>query len=69
MLENCGIDQATWLAFLDTFQKSSAADPWLNAINLASFATMFIPHGFGTLVDYAIQEATKIAIELQARKR
>lgn len=69
LLENCGIDQATWLAFLDTFQKSTAANPWLNAINMASFATMFIPHGFGTLADFAIQQATSIAIELQGRER
>jgi len=69
VLENCGIDQATWLAFLDTFQKSSAANPWLNAINMASIATMFIPHGFGMLVSYAIQQATNVAIEFQARER
>ena len=69
MLEECGIDQATWLTFLDTFQKSTAANPWLNAINMASFATMFIPHGFGTLVDFAIQQVTSIAIELQGRER
>lgn len=69
MLENCGIDQATWLGFLDTFQKSSAANPWLNAINLASIGTMFIPHFAGVIVGYAIQQATNIAIELQARER
>ncbi|KAL6716600.1 hypothetical protein ACLMJK_006167 [Lecanora helva] len=69
ILENCGIDQATWLAFLDSFQKSSAANPWIEAINFASFATMFIPHGIGNAVDFVIQQATKIAMELQARER
>ena len=69
VLENCGIDQATWLAFLDAFQKSSAANPWLNAINMASFATIAMPHVVGIIVGYAIQHATKIAIELQARER
>ena len=69
VLENCGIDQATWLAFLDTFQKSSAANPWLNAINLASIGTMFMPHAIGLVVGYAISQATNIAIELQARQR
>lgn len=69
VLENCGIDQATWLAFLDTFQKSSAANPWLNAINLAAIGTMFMPHVIGLVVGYAIRQATDIAIELQARQR
>lgn len=69
VLENCGIDQATWLAFLDTFQKSSAANPWLNAINLAAIGTMFMPHVIGLVVGYAIGQATDIAIELQARQR
>lgn len=69
VLENCGIDQATWLAFLDTLQKSSAADPWLNAINLASIGTMFLPHIVGFVVGYAIQQMTNMTIELQARHK
>ena len=70
MLENCGIDQAPWLDFLDTFQKSSAANPWLNAINMAAIATIWIPsHGVGIAVGYAIQQITNIAIELQGRER
>ncbi|KAH0361724.1 hypothetical protein KCU84_g6775, partial [Aureobasidium melanogenum] len=63
------IDQPTWLDFLDTLQKSSAADPWLSAINFASIGTMFMPHVIGFAVSYAIQQATNIAIELQARFR
>ena len=69
LLDNCGIDQATWLAFLDTFQKSSAANPWLNAINLASIGTMFMPHIISIVAGFAIQQATNAAIELQARGR
>ena len=44
VLERCGIDQPTWLSFLNTFQKSSAANPWLNAINMAQFAGLALPH-------------------------
>ena len=69
VLENCGIDQATWLAFLDTFQKSSAANPWLNAINLASIGTFFMPSIIGLVVGQIINQATNVAIELQARQR
>ena len=69
VLQGAGIDQSTWLDFLDTLQKSSAADPWLNAINFASIGTMFMPHVIGFAVSYAIQQATNIAIEMQARFR
>ncbi|THV76240.1 hypothetical protein D6D28_01258 [Aureobasidium pullulans] len=54
MLQDVSIDQTTWLDFLDTLQKSSAADPWLNAINMASIGTMFMPHVIGIAVSYAI---------------
>ncbi|KAG9663401.1 hypothetical protein KCU64_g1340, partial [Aureobasidium melanogenum] len=69
VLQDVDIDQSTWLDFLDTLQKSSAADPWLNAINFASIGTMFMPHVIGFAVSYAIQQATNIAIEMQARFR
>lgn len=69
VLQSAGIDQPTWLEFLDTLQKSSAADPWLNAINLASIGTMFMPHVIGFAVSYAIQQTTNMAIEMQARFR
>lgn len=70
VLENCGIDQATWMEFLEVFQKSGTANPWLNAINLAQFATMAIPSfGIGLAVGYAIQQATKAAIELDGRAK
>ena len=69
VLENCGIDQTTWLSFLDTFQKSSAANPWLNAINMAQFATFALPTPIGLAVGYAIAQITNAAIELQSRER
>jgi hypothetical protein len=69
VLQDAGINQPIWLDFLDTLQKSSAADPWLNAINFASIGTMFMPHVIGFAVSYAIQQATNIAIEMQARFR
>jgi hypothetical protein len=70
LLQDCGIDQPTWLSFLDTFQKSSAANPWLNAINLAAIATNWIPiHPVAFVAGYAINKAVSIAIELQSRER
>jgi hypothetical protein len=69
VLENCGIDQATWLEFLDSFQRNSAASPWINAINMAQFATFALPFGIGLAVGYAIQQGVKVATEVHARER
>lgn len=69
VLENVSIDEATWLAFLETFQLASEASPWLAAINLASFATMAMPHVAGILVSLAIQQGVKVAQNFQSRKR
>ncbi|KAI4195114.1 MAG: hypothetical protein LQ350_007392 [Teloschistes chrysophthalmus] len=70
VLENCGIDQTTWLAFLDTFQKSCAANPWLECMNFAAFASLAIPvPGVSFAVEAVIREATKLTMELQSRQR
>lgn len=68
-LEKCGIDQAMFLEFLETFQKSSEASPWLQAINLASIGTMFLPTVTGFLVGIAIQASVQIAMGVQSRSR
>jgi len=57
------------MSFLDTFDKSSAASPWLNAINLAGIATIFMQPGFGMLVSIAISKSVKLAMEIQGRQR
>lgn len=69
VLENVSIDEATWMVFLETFQLASEASPWLAAINLASFATMAMPHVAGILVSLAIQQAVTVAQNIQSRKR
>ncbi|KAL9576504.1 MAG: hypothetical protein Q9212_007044 [Teloschistes hypoglaucus] len=70
VLENCGIDQTTWLAFLDAFQKSSAANPWLECMNFAAFASLAIPvPGVSFAVEAVVREATKLTMELQSRQR
>lgn len=69
ILENRGIDQTMFLDFLETFNEASQASQWLNAINLATIGTMFLPHGISAAVSIAIQVTTKIAIEMQSRSR
>lgn len=68
-LANMGIDQATWLDFIETFNEASLANPWINALNLASLATNALPSAIGFAVSLAIMVATSIAIETQSRYR
>jgi hypothetical protein len=68
-LAHCGIDQATFLDFLETFNQASLASPWLSAINLAALGTSFLPHGIAIAVSIAIQTAVGVAIEIQSRSR
>lgn len=69
VLEDCGIDQPTFLEFLETFNRASLASPWLQAINLAAIGTMFLPHGVAIAVSIAVKMATRVAIEAQNRVR
>lgn len=68
-LGDCGIDQDMFLDFLDTAEKSCQATPWLNAINLASIGTMWLPTVTGIAVSIAIQLATDVAIAADGRRK
>ena len=68
-LNDFGIDQAMFLEFLDTADKSCAASPWLNTINLASIGTMFLPSATAIAVSVAIQLTTDAAIAIDGRRR
>lgn len=69
ILEEVGVDQATFLDFLETFNQASQASPWMNALNLAGLATLAMPHVIGTVVGIAITMAVKQAMEMQSRSR
>jgi hypothetical protein len=68
-LGDCGIDQDMFLDFLETAEKSCQATPWLNAINLASIGTMWLPTVTGIAVSIAIQLATDVAIAADGRRK
>lgn len=68
-LQSKGIDQTLWLDFIETLNESSLANPWINAINLASLATNALPSAIGFAVSTAIMIATEIAMEAQGRYR
>ena len=68
-LEGCGITQTTFLNFLEEFEKSSQANPWILSINLAGVAMNFvpIPSLVASMVGTAIHVSSLAAMELQGR--
>lgn len=68
-LQNVGIDQETWFDFIESLNEASLANPWINALNLASLATSPLPSAISMAVSTAIMVATTIAIETQGRYR
>ncbi|KAH7399812.1 hypothetical protein BKA64DRAFT_465634 [Cadophora sp. MPI-SDFR-AT-0126] len=69
VLEDVGIDQATFLDFLKTFKKACEADGWLQAVNLAAFGAGFVPNPIAMGVSTAVQFAVGVAMEVQRRSR
>lgn len=68
-LQEVGIDQAMFLDFIETFDKSTQASPWIQAVNLANFATFAMAPPFSFLVSAAIMQTVKIMTEVQVRAR
>jgi hypothetical protein len=69
VLDNCGIDQATFLDFLKTFHASSQASPWLTVVNIAAAGAGMAPGLIAMGVSMAVQVCVGVAIEVQARMR
>ncbi|GKZ91597.1 hypothetical protein AnigIFM59636_004232 [Aspergillus niger] len=69
VLEDFGIDKAMFLEFLETSNRACQATPWLQAINLASIGTMFIPEAISIAVSILIQLATDVAMAVDGRRR
>lgn len=64
-----GIDQETFLDFIETFNQASLASPWLDAINLAGLAATPLAPGISQAVQLAIMISVHIAKDVQSRKR
>ncbi|KAG8426874.1 hypothetical protein J3459_007732 [Metarhizium acridum] len=64
----CGIPQDMFLDFITTFDKSTQASPWLDAINLASIGLSLVPH-LSMIVGIAIQVSVMAAKDVQNRAR
>jgi hypothetical protein len=69
VLEDCGIDQATFLEFLKTFQMSCRADKWLQVVNLSAGIVGLVPGPITMGVSIAVQFAVGVAMEVQRLSR
>lgn len=68
ILAEAGIDEATFLDFLDTFNRALTPNPYLQAINLAGFAGEAAPDPFSMLIGIAVDVATQAVMEVQSRR-
>lgn len=71
-LIQCGIDQATFLSFLDTFNAEVASSPWVGVVDLAGGAVGAIPASVtavAPITGTAVQIVAGIYKEISARKR
>ncbi|KAK8085910.1 hypothetical protein PG994_000884 [Apiospora phragmitis] len=69
LLADAGIDQATFLDFLDKLNKSVEPSPWIQAINLASFAGQAVPEPFTVIISMAVKKVTDATSELHSRSK
>ena len=66
-LGDVGIDQETFIDFIDTFNQALEPNPWLYAINLAGLAGMEAPDPFMLLIGLGVGLATEAIMEGHSR--
>ncbi|KAK7429181.1 hypothetical protein QQZ08_004396 [Neonectria magnoliae] len=69
ILADVGIDQETFLDFINTFNKALEPNPYLYALNLAGFVDVAFPDPMMMLLGVGIDIATDAAMEAQSRFR
>jgi hypothetical protein len=69
VLAECGIDQATFLDFLETFYRSTKEDKWLQVVNISAAIAGMAPNPIAMGVSIAVQVAVGVAMEVQRRHR
>ncbi|KAK1572699.1 heterokaryon incompatibility protein-domain-containing protein [Colletotrichum navitas] len=67
VLAEVGVDQGTFLDFIDGFNKALEPNPWINALNLAGFAGSAMPEPASMLFGFTVEYATGAALEGRSR--
>ena len=68
-LDQYGIDQDTFLSFVENFDEAVKASPYLTVIYLGAGAVGFVPHGWAILASTLAQVVVGSAMEYQKRSR
>ena len=69
VLQDCGIDQQTFIDFLTDFEKASQASQIFTVINIAAIGVGMVPSAIAFAVSTAVQAASMTAQQAQARYR
>lgn len=69
ILQNVGIDQETFLDFIDQLNKAVEPSPWISAIDLASLAGHAFPEPIHLLISASALMATQITAEVVSRSK
>lgn len=69
ILQNVGIDQETFLDFIDQLNKAVEPSPWITAIDLTSLAGHAFPEPIHLLISASALMATQITSEVVSRSK
>lgn len=69
VLEDVGIDQDSFLDFIDKLNKAVEPSPWIQAINLAGFAAQHVPLAVSMAVSVALKITADSASEVHSRTK
>lgn len=69
ILQDVGIDQETFLDFIDQLNKAVEPSPWITAIDLASLAGHAFPEPIHLLISASALMATQITAEVVSRSK
>lgn len=69
ILEDVGIDEPTFLDFVDQLNKATLPSPWIQAINLAALAVQHVPEPVSIAVGIACKTVADAASETHSRTK
>ncbi|ETS07092.1 hypothetical protein M419DRAFT_5319 [Trichoderma reesei RUT C-30] len=69
LLQDVGIDEATFNDFITQLNMATAPSPWINAINLAAVAVQNVPEPITIAVSIAAQVGTQVSLQAHSRSK
>ncbi|KAK4071682.1 uncharacterized protein Triagg1_5920 [Trichoderma aggressivum f. europaeum] len=69
LLQNVGIDQATFIDFIKQLNLATAPSPWIYAINVAAIAVQNVPEPITIAVSIAAQVTTQVGLQAHSRSK